>query len=163
MTLGDCLNFGVEKADGDYIAKMDDDDIYGENYLSDSLLALNFSGADVVGKDSYFCYVESKDVMAIKQPNKDNRYSDFISGGTLVIRKHVFEKVRFHSRNRGEDTNFLKDCKSNRFLIYSSDKYNFIQMRYSNTSAHTWTIEDEEYLKNCTIVAEGLVLGESQI
>lgn len=163
MTLGDCLNHGVANASGDYIAKMDDDDIYGANYLVDALLAFNFSGADVVGKDSYFCYVESKNIMAIKQPGKDNRYSDFISGGTLVIRRQVFEKVKFHSRNRGEDTNFLKDCKDNGFSIYSSDKYNFIQMRYANTSAHTWTIQDEEYLKNCTVTANKLVLEASQV
>lgn len=163
LTLGDCLNHGVSHACGDYIAKMDDDDIYGANYLVDALLALNFSGADVVGKDSYFCYVESKNIMAIKQPGKDNRYSDFISGGTLVIRKQVFEKVKFHSRNRGEDTNFLKDCKENGLIIYSSDKYNFIQMRYANTSAHTWTIEDEEYLKNCKTIESGLTTRLSGI
>lgn len=156
MTLGDCLNHGVANASGDYIAKMDDDDIYGENYLVDALLAFNYSGADVVGKDSYFCYVESKNIMAIKQPGKDNRYSDFISGGTLVIRKQVFDKVKFHSRNRGEDTNFLKDCKASGFTVYSSDKYNFIQMRYKNTSAHTWTIEDEEYLRTCKELSKGL-------
>lgn len=157
MTLGDCLNHGVANASGDYIAKMDDDDIYGANYLVDALLAFNFSGADVVGKDSYFCYVESKNIMAVKQLGKDNRYSDFISGGTLVIRRQVFDKVKFHSRNRGEDTNFLKDCKENGFTIYSSDKYNFIQMRYANTSAHTWTIEDDEYLKTCTYISNGLI------
>ncbi|MGQ9450385.1 glycosyltransferase family protein [Leclercia sp. TB492] len=148
-TLGDCLNYGVTHATGDYIAKMDDDDIYGRNYLVDTLLAFDFSGADIIGKDSYFCYIESQNVMAIKQPGKDNRYSDFISGGTLVIRKSVFDKVKFQSRNRGEDTNFLSDCKKNNFIIYSSDKYNFIQMRYANTAAHTWTIADDEYLSNC--------------
>ena len=43
-TLGDCLNRGVQAASGKYIAKMDDDDLYGERYLSDSVLAASFSG-----------------------------------------------------------------------------------------------------------------------
>ena len=163
VSLGDCLNHGVAKASGNYIAKMDDDDIYGRNYLSDALIAFDFSGADVVGKDSYFCYVESKKIMAIKQPSKDNRYSDFVSGGTLIIRKEVFNKIKFHNRNRGEDTNFLKDCKENGFVIYSSDKYNFIQMRYSNTTAHTWTIQDDDYLKNCIRMSESLMLELADI
>ncbi|EMZ3045366.1 TPA: glycosyltransferase family protein [Escherichia coli] len=153
-TLGDCLNYGVAHASGHYIAKMDDDDYYGGNYLLDALLAFNYSGADVIGKDSYFCYVESKNVMAIKQPGKDNRFSDFVSGGTLIIKKYVFEKIKFQSCNRGEDTNFLKECKMNGFTIYSSDKYNFIQMRYKNTAAHTWQIQDEDYLKNCQVVKD---------
>ncbi|HAL9390944.1 TPA: glycosyl transferase 2 family protein, partial [Escherichia coli] len=127
---------------------------YGGNYLLDALLAFNYSGADVIGKDSYFCYVESKNVMAIKQPGKDNRFSDFVSGGTLIIKKYVFEKIKFQSCNRGEDTNFLKECKMNGFTIYSSDKYNFIQMRYKNTAAHTWQIQDEDYLKNCQVVKD---------
>lgn len=156
LTLGECLNYGVAHASGNYIAKMDDDDIYGANYLIDTLLAFNFSGADVVGKDSYYCYVESKDLMVLKHPGKDNRYSDFISGGTLVIRKEVFDKIKFHKRNRGEDTNFLKDCKDNGLSIYSSDKYNFIQMRYANNKLHTWKIADEEYLKTCQIVKSKL-------
>ena len=42
-TLGDCLNRGVEAASGKYVAKMDDDDHYGERYLSDSVLAASFS------------------------------------------------------------------------------------------------------------------------
>ena len=44
-TLGDCLNRGVEAASGEYVAKMDDDDYYGERYLSDGVLAASFSQA----------------------------------------------------------------------------------------------------------------------
>ena len=49
-SLGACLNRGVEEASGDYIAKMDDDDHYGERYLSDMMLAANFSEAESPGK-----------------------------------------------------------------------------------------------------------------
>ena len=49
-TLGDCLNLGVEAASGEYVAEMDDDDHYGERYLSDSVLAASFSDAEIVGK-----------------------------------------------------------------------------------------------------------------
>ena len=37
ISLGRCLNFGVNKAKFDIIAKFDDDDYYGSKYLSDSL------------------------------------------------------------------------------------------------------------------------------
>ncbi|MGO2112730.1 MAG: glycosyltransferase family protein, partial [Pseudoclavibacter sp.] len=49
-SLGACLNRLVEAADGDVIAKFDDDDLYGPNYLADALNALDYSGADLVGK-----------------------------------------------------------------------------------------------------------------
>ena len=57
-TLAACLNRGVETASGEYIAKMDDDDYYGERYLSDMMLAANFSDAEVLGKGTYFAYME---------------------------------------------------------------------------------------------------------
>ena len=43
-TIGDCLNRGLKVASGKFVAKMDDDDLYGERYLSDSVLAASFSG-----------------------------------------------------------------------------------------------------------------------
>ena len=58
-TLGDCLNRGVEAASGEYVAKMDDNDHYGERYLSDHVLAASFSDAEVVGKGLFFVYFEA--------------------------------------------------------------------------------------------------------
>ena len=43
---------------------MDDDDLYGERYLSDSVLAASFSDAEVVGKGSFFMYFEESDTTA---------------------------------------------------------------------------------------------------
>ena len=60
-TLGNCLNRGVEAASGEYVAKMDDDDHYGERYLSDSVLAASFSDAEIVGKGLFFVYFEAGD------------------------------------------------------------------------------------------------------
>ena len=60
-TLGACLNAGVAAASGNLFAKMDDDDYYGENFLLDSIHALNFSRSDCVGKETYFTYSEGFD------------------------------------------------------------------------------------------------------
>src|SRR5690606_26915183 len=49
VPLGSCLNLLLDAADGDVVAKIDDDDLYGQQYLSDQLYALMYSGADVVG------------------------------------------------------------------------------------------------------------------
>ena len=65
-TLGESLNRGVEEASGDYIAKMDDDDYYGENYLLDMMLAANFSEAEILGKGTYFVHMKSKNVMGLR-------------------------------------------------------------------------------------------------
>src|SRR5699024_1406183 len=56
MSLGECLNQGLQRADCDFIAKIDDDDVYGANYLVDSVNALRYSGADLVGKQAHYMY-----------------------------------------------------------------------------------------------------------
>lgn len=155
-SLGKCLNSAVHAANGDVIAKMDDDDIYGSNYIADSIMAMDYSGADVVGKDSHFAYVESADKLILIRDGKDCRYSDFIIGATLLIKKDVFKKVSFHDKNRGEDSQFLKDCQEGGVTIYSTDAFNYITIRSSNLENHTWKIEDDKFMAKAKIISNGL-------
>lgn len=155
-SLGACLNSAINISKGDVIAKMDDDDIYGNHYISDSILAMDYSGADVVGKDSHFAYVESADKLILIRENKDCRYSDFIIGATLIIRREVFNKVSFHDKNRGEDSQFLQDCKDNGVTIYSSDAFNYITIRSANLDNHTWKIEDDKFMEKAKVISNGL-------
>ena len=84
-TLGDCLNLGVEAASGEYVAKMDDDDHYGERYLSDSVLAASFSGAEVVGKGTYFVHFEGTDETALRVNTPDHTFtSTTVAGSTML-------------------------------------------------------------------------------
>ncbi|MFM9798085.1 glycosyltransferase [Aeromonas dhakensis] len=156
FTLGECLNKAVELSSGDVIAKLDDDDIYGSHYITDAVLALEYSGADVVGKDSHLAYVESMDKTFLIRNDKDCRFSDFIIGASLIIRKEVFEKVTFHNKNKGEDSQFLADCKEKNILIYSSDIYNYITIRSKNLDNHTWKIDDQAFVKNAQFICDGL-------
>ena len=58
LTLGDALNAGVETANGELVTKMDDDDYYSTEHLWDLVLALEYSGADLVGKGAEFVYLQ---------------------------------------------------------------------------------------------------------
>ena len=155
-SLGKCLNSAVNASEGEIISKMDDDDIYGDHYLADAITAMNYSGADVVGKDSHFAYVESADSLVLIRENRDCRYSDFIIGATLTVRKEVFDKVTFHDISRGEDSQFLRDCQEKRVSIYSTDAFNYITIRSSNLDNHTWKIEDNKFLEKSTFICKGL-------
>lgn len=155
-SLGKCLNSAVNMSKGEVISKMDDDDIYGEYYLADTIMAMSYSGADVVGKDSHFAYVESADSLVLIRENRDCRYSDFIIGATLTVRKEVFNKVSFHDRSRGEDSQFLRDCQEKRVSIYSTDAFNYITIRSANLDNHTWKIEDNKFLEKSTFICKGL-------
>lgn len=58
--MGECFNNAVNIANGDYIAKMDDDDYYGEYYILDAINAFKYSGADIIGKNIYLYTLKRK-------------------------------------------------------------------------------------------------------
>ena len=128
-TLGDCLNRGVEVASGRYVAKMDDDDHYGERYLADSVLAASFSDAEVVGKASFYMYFEDSDTTALAEVAREHTFTHFVTGGTLLIRVDVARGVPFDSISLMEDTNFLHAAAQAGCRIYAADRFNFLRVR----------------------------------
>ena len=152
ITLGECLNFGVSKSKYDFIAKFDDDDYYGPKYLSDLIKAFEFTDADVVGKASSFVYFTRSKILAIQLPEKENRYVKHMDGPTLLIKKSVFDKIKFANIPRGIDTQFSKDCIRKGLKIYSTNKYHHVYVRHGSPKKHTWKISDEDLLKKYCII-----------
>ena len=52
IIFGQVLSEASSAASGEWIAKMDDDDWYGKEHISDLLLATSYSDADLVGKET---------------------------------------------------------------------------------------------------------------
>ncbi|MGP5666152.1 glycosyltransferase family protein [Glutamicibacter arilaitensis] len=143
-TLGDCLNVAVAKASGDFITKMDDDDLYGEHYLFDQISALRFSGASIVGKQAHYMYLADSEATLLRFAGREHRFTNLVMGPTILGHASVFRETPFGTRNRGEDTKFLKDVIERGGTIYSSDRFNFTQMRGNDGAAHTWDLTDAE-------------------
>ncbi len=163
VTLGECLNRGVEASSGKYVAKMDDDDLYGDRYLADAVLAASFSDADVVGKGAFFTYFEESDTMALAEVTREHTFSFFVTGGTLFIRADVARKNPFDSVSLREDTNFLHAAARAGCRIYSADRFNFVRMRSSRLSDHADPTPDAEFLRKCRYRTEGLDLGRAMV
>lgn len=151
-SLGYCLNFGISKAKYNIIAKFDDDDYYGPKYLQQAVNALRY--ADVVGKYCTFVYFEDSKTLAIRNPKRENKYVLRLEGPTLVFRKKVFEKIKFHHKSLGEDIQFCKDCLKNGIKLYATDKYNYVYIRHGLKAKHSWNIKDEFYKKLCRIIGK---------
>ena len=162
-TLGDCLNRGVEAASGDYVAKMDDDDLYGERYLSDSILAASYSGAEVVGKGTHFVYFESLDTTAFYERTAEHTFMSFVRGATLFIRSDVAIEFPFDSLLIKEDTNFQRAVTRAGCRIYAADRFNFLQVRRSRNTDHTTHTMDDEILRKCRDHTPGLGLARAMI
>lgn len=154
VPLGQCLNRAVEAADGVVVAKMDDDDVYGPHYLSDQLDALNYSGADIVGKQAHYLHLEAHDATLLRHRDREHRFTDFVMGPTIVTSRDVAKAVAFGETAAGEDTTFLRRAVDAGLRIYSADRFNFVQVR-SGGGEHTWSVTDGELLSRGDVVFFG--------
>ncbi|GII94686.1 glycosyltransferase family protein [Sinosporangium siamense] len=148
LTLGEVLNLGISRADGELISKMDDDNIYGEHYLSDLIRSFDFSSAEIVGKGAHYTYFPHRNTTVFRLPGLEHRYAHLIQGATIVAKSELLRAIPFEPVNAGEDTRLVRRCKADGIKIYSSDRFNFIYMRGSNAGNHTWQAEDHKLLRN---------------
>ncbi|WP_162463010.1 polysaccharide deacetylase family protein [Paenibacillus psychroresistens] len=154
-TLGECLNYGIEKAKYAFIAKFDDDDYYGPNYLGQGMQAFKKKDISIVVKRSVYMYFEKNKLLTVHVPGEENLFiTGGVKGATLLFRKKIYEKVMFPYLNRGEDTFFIKACLRYNFKIYSTTKANYVCVRRAEPGHHTWNVEDEVLMKNCTVVCK---------
>nr|WP_269843967.1 glycosyltransferase family 2 protein [Tissierella creatinophila] len=155
ISLGNCLNYAVDQAKHPIIAKFDDDDYYGPKYLSDTIKSFNITGADVIVKAANFVYFLEDKILAIRTPGEENKFVNFGNGSTLVIKKEVFNSVRFRDMSIAEDVYFCQDCIKNHMKIYSTNKYHHIYFRHPNKKQHTWKISDDDFIKeHCSVVGK---------
>ena len=163
-TLGDCLNRGVEAASGKYIALMNDEDYYGNLYLSDHVLAASFSHAQIVGKGMYYVHFEASNTTALREIAPDHTFtSSTLAGGTLFVQADVVRDIPFDSSSISEDADLLSSARIAGCPIYAADRFNYVQVRTRQLPSHSWQIPDAEYLKKCRDFTHGLDLGRAMI
>ncbi|WP_060518653.1 glycosyltransferase [Pseudomonas sp. NBRC 111134] len=144
-TLGERFNHAATMAKGEYIAKMDDDDFYFKNYLSDMLIPFTFGNYGMVGKKELYMYLSESQQLVKRFSGMKHQEVDFVAGPTFVIKRSVFDAIKFQPTNTGEDSSFIKALLASGSKIYASDSFNFVQFRGKSTN-HTWQISDEEIL-----------------
>lgn len=155
-SLGESLNRARVAARGDVWTKFDDDDYYGPRYLEDLVLALESSRAAVVGKGTFYSYVEGRDELYLTPQAPENQFSDrYVHGGTITADRRAVEAIDFLPVRRGTDSLFLQQCKLADLRIYSADRYNFAYIRYQDPGHHTFDVANQDFLRSCRFVSRG--------
>ncbi|MAT07113.1 MAG: hypothetical protein CL424_18930 [Acidimicrobiaceae bacterium] len=142
-SLGSCLNAGLDSCSHRFVAKFDDDDLYGEHYLADALRAHAYAGAAVVGKHTYYADVAPSGDRYLRFPGHEFRYSGTLAGGTLVIDRQRTGGLRFEDRSLGEDRAFLRACHRRGLSTFSTDRFGFVQRRGHD---NTWNVDHDDFL-----------------
>jgi len=154
--LGARLNRAAAVSTGEYVAKMDDDDLYFENYLADMLIPFSFGDWGVVGKREVFVYLEGRNETLLRMKGERHKPTQFVAGPTFVIKRHVLAMTGFAPLNRGEDSNLLESVRNLGFSIYASDPFNFLQFRSKSSTNHTWQVDDEFFTAKGCLVGMGM-------
>lgn len=155
-SLGACLNRAIDATDADFWAKVDDDDIYGPNYLTDLMLGRQFVDYSIAGKPPMFAYREKSDSLYFDPVwgAKANLWHDpeeasaaLVAGGTLVGKRQLLDDVRFCERRRGgSDSDFIRRCYESGYGLAALDGFNFVRYRSATEGFHTWAMDESDLL-----------------
>lgn len=160
LSLGHCFKFALDHANLDYIAKFDDDDYYGIDYLKQAMEIFNQIDCDVVGKASYYIYFNKSKTLARYGEQKENMFINRVADSSLVFNRRVFQKINIpYIKKAGTFAIIQTQLKKLGIKIYSTDRYNYLVNRYDDLEHHhTWKISDDEYLSYnlVKIIAENI-------
>jgi glycosyltransferase involved in cell wall biosynthesis len=154
LTLGAILNLGIDAADGAYLAKMDDDNLYGRHYLSDLAYAFDYTTAGLVGKGAHYCEMRTHGVTLLRFPHLEHTEAELIQGGTILADGDVLRKLRFADLPRAIDSDLLRRAQGEGVGIHSGDRFNFVSVR-GDREAHTWKVSDAELMRHGRVAFHG--------
>ena len=153
ISLGLCLNFGIAKSKYDFVAKIDDDDYYGANYLLDQMNIFHQKDVDVVVKSRRLIFFEGDQTLQLFRGRGENELVLGGGGGTILAKKSIFDTIHFHDLSLAEDDAFFMDCEKEGFKVYAGNKFNYIYNRYINPNNHTYIVDDSCFKSACTKIA----------
>ena len=155
---GHVLSAASAATSGEWVAKMDDDDWYGTEHISDLVLAAGYSGADLVGKGSEFVYLEGAGMTIRRGLGAGEAPSRTLSGGTLLVRSSVLRDVDgWRGLPRGVDVALIDDVASAGGTLWRTHPFGYLLCR--TTGEHTWRIDDSYFLRQAEQQWEGLALA----
>lgn len=154
-SLGEALNAGVELAGGDLVTKMDDDDWYGVEHVWDLVHAMEYSGAELVGKAAEWVYLAELDLTMRRFATGAESDSATLAGGTMMMRRSDILSVGgFRRARRHVDLGLIEDVKRFGGRTYRTHGSGYLLNRRS--TGHTWDIGVDYFLEQSTTQIRGL-------
>ncbi|HAN70922.1 MAG TPA: hypothetical protein DCQ36_04950 [Actinobacteria bacterium] len=159
-TLGEALQRTADRAEGDLVTKMDDDDHYGSEHIWDLVLARQYSGAEVVGKALDWIHLASSDVTVFRPTYPAEKYADFVAGGTILISRGDLASVGgWRPVPRSVDRALLDRVLQDGGLVYRTHGLGYVYSR--RATGHTASVRDEHFLTKVERPYEGLLRHEA--
>jgi hypothetical protein len=158
VVFGEALNRGVRAASGQYVAKWDDDDWYGPDFLADLSMAAHYSGADLVGCFAQLVYLEQINLTVYRSGGGSEQVGRHVAGGTLFMgRDDLLRTGAFRPLKRYIDTALQRAVTASGGLVYRAHGLGYLYVR--RATGHTWDQPVTRFLRSSTHQWRGLRLG----
>ena len=162
MVLGGVLQALVDASDGEIVTKWDDDDWYGTSHLTDLVLALGYSGAEMVGKAAEFVHLEGPNVTVRRFALGAERPSGTLAGGTLAISTEVLRSVGgWAPAPRRVDQLLIEAVRDAGGTTYRTHGFQYVLRR--TAEGHTWRADDDYFIGAAAEQWPGLALAAADI
>ena len=159
-TLGDALQACSDRAEGDLVTKMDDDDHYGAEHVWDLVLARQYSGAQLVGKALDWVHIAAHDTTVFRPVYGTEKYAGFVAGGTILISRGDLAAVGgWRPVPKSVDRALLDRVLADGGLVYRTHGLGYVYVRRGD--GHTATVRDEHFLTKTVATYPGLLADEA--
>lgn len=156
LPFGAAMQVACQRAAGELITKVDDDDLYHPEHLWDLVLAREYSGAQLVGKALDWVVVESAGCTVFRPEYPAEQYARFVAGATMLISQEDFRAVGgFRPVPRSIDRSLIKRVLAHGGLIYRTHGLGYLYLRRG--SRHTATVSDEHFLADASARWDGIL------
>lgn len=156
FTLGSCLNAAFDQARGTFVAKMDDDDHYGQDHLHDLLLAHGYAHADIVGKQAEYVYLADRNITVRRPVGPSERRRAHVAGPTPLMRRELLAQHRFLPVPRRVDSTLYERVIASGGSVYATHARDFVLER--RATGHTWSVDDDVFVNDATQTYDGLAV-----
>jgi len=158
VSLGVALRRATAAASGTLVTKMDDDDFYGPDHVTDVAFASVYSSATLVGKMSEYVYLGGLDVTMRRQVPIAERYGGHIAGGTITVGKADLMELGGWARvPRAVDTRLIDRAFRVGGSVYRASSLGFMFNRHGE--GHTYPADASYFLAKAVEQRHGLDLG----
>ena len=131
-------------ANGEYLAKFDDDDFYGPHHLWDAIMSLKYSGAGLFGRTPSMTWLSATDELLLRPFGIEETYNKYIIGATMVMSKAALIEVGGWRPTPWAVDKALID----RFMAVGAGMYRAGQLGWvyvRHNQGHTWVRDESAF------------------
>ena len=152
--LGAVLEAAAASAQGDLLAKMDDDDAYDAHHILDLVLARAYTGAELVGKGPENVYLAGLDLTVRRGRWRAERFAGDVAGGGLLVGACGLARAGgWRPLARGVDQALVADVLKSGGSAYRTHGSGFLLVRHGR--GHAWRAAERRFLADADSVHRG--------